>query len=161
MIDWAIDQGLQIVDLKFIDLPGLWQHFSVPISELKGAVFKEGLGFDGSSIRGWQKINESDMLVVPDPSTAVVDPVCKVPTLSLICDIVDPVTKQAYTRDPRNVARKAEAYLKTTGIADTCYIGPKFEFYIFNDIRFHQDEPGAATTSSTRKRGSGTAGRAG
>jgi glutamine synthetase len=139
VIEWAIDQGLQIVDLKFVDLPGLWQHFSVPISELKEAVFKEGLGFDGSSIRGWQKINESDMLVVPDPSTAVVDPVCKVPTLSLICDIVDPVTKQAYTRDPRNVARKAEAYLKTTGIADTCYIGPECEFYIFNDIRFHQD----------------------
>ncbi|HEX2036048.1 MAG TPA: type I glutamate--ammonia ligase [Chloroflexota bacterium] len=139
VIQWAQEQGLQIVDLKFVDLPGLWQHFSVPISELKESVFADGLGFDGSSIRGWQKINESDMLVVPDPATAVIDPVCKVPTLSLVCDIVDPVTRQPYTRDPRNVARKAERYLTTTGIADTSYWGPECEFYIFNDIRFHQD----------------------
>ena len=111
VIDWAYEQGLQIVDLKFIDLPGLWQHFSVPISELKEDIFTDGLGFDGSSIRGWQKINESDMLVVPDPATAVVDPVCKVPTLSLICDIVDPVTRTPYSRVPRYIARKAEAYL--------------------------------------------------
>ncbi|HEU5317318.1 MAG TPA: glutamine synthetase beta-grasp domain-containing protein, partial [Chloroflexota bacterium] len=120
-----------MVDLKFIDLPGLWQHFTVPISELKESVFSEGLGFDGSSIRGWQKINESDMLVIPDPTTALVDPVCKMPTLSLICDIRDPLTKLPYTRDPRNVARKAEAYLKTTGIADTSYWGPECEFYVF------------------------------
>ena len=139
VIEWARQQGLQMVDLKFIDLPGQWQHFTVPISELKEGVFSEGLGFDGSSIRGWQKINESDMLVIPDPATALVDPVCKVPTLSLICDIRDPLTKQPYTRDPRNVARKAEAYLKTTGIADTSYWGPECEFYVFDDVRFHQD----------------------
>ncbi len=139
VIEWARQQGLQIVDLKFIDLPGKWQHFSVPISELKEDVFTLGLGFDGSSIRGWQKINESDMLVVPDANTALVDPVCKVPTLSLICDIVDPLTKQPYSRDPRYVARKAEQYLIKSGIADTSYWGPEIEFYVFNDIRFHQD----------------------
>ncbi|MGH2368744.1 MAG: glutamine synthetase beta-grasp domain-containing protein, partial [Chloroflexota bacterium] len=139
VIQWASEQGLQIVDLKFVDLPGSWQHFSVPFSELKEEIFTSGLGFDGSSIRGWQKINESDMLVVPDASTAVIDPVCKVPTLSLICDIVDPLTRQPYSRDPRNVARKAEKYLAGTGIADTSYWGPECEFYIFNDIRFHQD----------------------
>jgi glutamine synthetase len=139
VIQWARQQGLQIVDLKFIDLPGKWQHFSVPISELKEDVFTSGLGFDGSSIRGWQKINESDMLVVPDPSTALVDPVCKVPTLSLICDIMDPLTKKPYTRDPRYVARKAEQYLIKTGLADTSYWGPECEFYVFNDVRFHQD----------------------
>jgi glutamine synthetase len=139
VITWAREQGLQMVDLKFVDLPGLWQHFSVPINELTEDVFVKGLGFDGSSIRGWQKINESDMLVVPDPETALVDPVCKVPTLSLICNIVDPVTKQPYTRDPRNVARKAERYLIETGIADTSYWGPECEFYVFNDVRFHQD----------------------
>ncbi len=139
VISWASEQGLQIVDLKFVDLPGQWQHFSVPISELKEGVFRDGLGFDGSSIRGWQKINESDMLVVPDATTALVDPVCKVPTLSLICDIVDPVTKEPYSRDPRNVVRKAEKYLVSTGIADTSYWGPECEFYVFNDIRFHTD----------------------
>ncbi len=139
VIDWARQQGLQIVDLKFVDLPGKWQHFSVPISELKEDVFTSGLGFDGSSIRGWQKINESDMLVVPDPTTALIDPVCKVPTLSLVCNIVDPVNKQPYSRDPRYVARKAEEYLVKTGIADTSYWGPEIEFYVFNDVRFHQD----------------------
>jgi glutamine synthetase len=139
VIEWARAQGLPVVDLKFVDLPGLWQHFSVPINELKEDVFTNGLGFDGSSIRGWQKINESDMLVVPDPATALVDPVCKVPTLSLVCDIVDPVTRKPYSRDPRHVARKAEQYLVKSGIADTSYWGPECEFYVFNDIRFHQD----------------------
>src|SRR5262245_53836595 len=139
VIDWAIEQGLQIVDLKFVDLPGLWQHFSVPISELSESLFEGGIGFDGSSIRGFQKIHESDMLLVPDAATAVVDPACKVPTLSLVCDVLDPVTRQPYSRDPRYVGRKAEAYLKSTGIADTSFFGPECEFYIFNDIRFHQD----------------------
>jgi glutamine synthetase len=139
VINWASEQGLQIVDLKFIDLPGLWQHFSIPFSELSPSLFSDGIGFDGSSIRGFQKIHESDMLLVPDPATAVVDPACRVPTLSLICDVLDPVTRQPYSRDPRYVAKKAESYLKSTGIADTCYIGPECEFYIFNDIRFHQD----------------------
>jgi glutamine synthetase len=139
VIEWARQQGLVMVDLKFVDLPGQWQHFTVPINELKESVFADGLGFDGSSIRGWQKINESDMLVIPDPSTALVDPVCKVPTLSLVCDIRDPLTKQPYSRDPRNVARKAERFLAKSGIADTSYWGPECEFYLFNDVRFHQD----------------------
>ena len=139
VVNWARSNGLVMVDLKFIDMPGQWQHFTVPISELSAGVFKNGLGFDGSSIRGWQKINESDMLVIPDPTTAVIDPVYKVPTLSLVCDIVDPVTKQPYSRDPRYVGRKAEAFLRSSGLADTAYFGPELEFYLFNDVRFHQD----------------------
>jgi glutamine synthetase len=130
--------NIQMVDLKFVDLPGLWQHFSVPLSELTEDIYTKGVGFDGSSIRGFQKIQESDMLVVPDPATAVKDPALSVPTLSLICDIVDPVTKQPYSRDPRHIAKKAERYLKSTGIADTVYFGPEAEFFIFDDVRFEQ-----------------------
>src|SRR5579884_1111607 len=118
------DKGLTIVDLKFVDMPGTWQHFSIPATELTEDVFKEGLGFDGSSIRGFQKINESDMLLQIDPDSACVDPACKIPTLSLICDVQDPVTGKLYDKDPRYVAKKAESYLKTTGIADTAYFGP-------------------------------------
>ncbi|MHB8621541.1 MAG: type I glutamate--ammonia ligase [Chloroflexota bacterium] len=136
-------KGLKIVDVKFIDLPGTWQHFSIPATELSESIFDDGLGFDGSSIRGFQKINESDMLLIPDPSTAVVDPACKIPTLSLICDIKDPLTGNRYSRDPRYVARKAEDYLKTTGIGDTIYFGPEAEFYIFNSISFDQTSHGA------------------
>src|SRR5262249_47537733 len=131
------DKGVVMVDLKFIDLLGQWQHFSAPISEFKDtAPFEEGLGFDGSSIRGWQSIDSSDMLVVPDATTAVMDPFFKDPTLTMICDISDPITRTDYTRDPRNVARKAEAYLKSTGIADTAYFGPEPEFFIFDGIRY-------------------------
>ena len=139
VIAMAQQRGLQVVDFKFIDLPGTWQHFSIPVSELDEKLFVEGLGFDGSSIRGFQAIHESDMLLVPDPTTAFVDPVCKVPTLSLICNVVDPITREQYTRDPRYVAQKAEAYLVKTGIATISYWGPEAEFFIFNDIRFHQD----------------------
>jgi glutamine synthetase len=110
------------------------------MSEYEEAVFDEGLGFDGSSIRGWQPINASDMLVMPDASTAVIDPFCAVPTLSLVCNIVDPITKEEYSRDPRNIARKAEAYLKSTGIGDTAYFGPEPEFFVFNDVRFDQNQ---------------------
>ncbi|MGB9627619.1 MAG: type I glutamate--ammonia ligase [Thermodesulfobacteriota bacterium] len=137
---------VQIVDLKFNDLPGLWQHFSMPVSELTemddltDSIFVQGVGFDGSSIRGFQKIQESDMILIPDPSTAVVDPICEIPTLSLICDIYDPITKKPYTRDPRYIAKKAEQYLKDSGIAETSYWGPEMEFFIFNDIRFDQTE---------------------
>ncbi|MGO8987439.1 MAG: type I glutamate--ammonia ligase [bacterium] len=139
------DNGVQIVDLKFIDLPGLWQHFSLPASEIseedpKESIFDQGIGFDGSSIRGFQKIEESDMLLMPDASTAIIDPVCEVPTLSIICGVSDPVTKQPYSRDPRYVARKAEEYLKSSGIADQSYWGPEMEFFIFDDIRFDQNE---------------------
>jgi glutamine synthetase len=138
VIKLARDNGAQILDLKFIDFPGMWQHFSIPISSLTTDLFEDGLGFDGSSIRGWQAINESDMLVVPDPNTAVMDPFMEVPTLSVLCDIHDPITKERYSRNPRNVAQKAEAYLKSTGIADTAFMGPEAEFFIFDDIRFGQ-----------------------
>src|SRR5665811_641287 len=124
------------VDFKFNDFIGTWQHFSTPTTEVDEAIFEEGLGFDGSSIRGWQPIHASDMLVMPDPSTAVIDPFCKDVTLSLICNIVDPITKQDYSRDPRNIARKAEAYLKSTGIADTAFFGPEAEVFIFDDVRY-------------------------
>jgi glutamine synthetase len=138
VIEFAAEKGVKMVDLKFIDLPGTWQHFSVPVSELKVDIFEEGLGFDGSSIRGFQKIHESDMLLVPDPATAIIDPALKVPTLSLICNVRDPITGQPYSRDPRYVAQKAEAYLVSTGIATVSYWGPEAEFFIFNDIRFDQ-----------------------
>src|SRR5574341_1275159 len=131
----ARDAGVQVVDVKFTDLPGTWQHFSIPLRELTEDVFANGLGFDGSSIRGFQAINESDMLLMPDPTTAFVDPCLQVPTLSVTCDIVDPVTGEPYSRDPRYVARKAEAFLRKTGIATTAYYGPEAEFYIFNSAR--------------------------
>ena len=140
------ENNIQIVDLKFNDLPGLWQHFSIPVSELweiddpVKSIWVEGIGFDGSSIRGFQKIQESDMILMLDPLTAVVDPACEVPTLSILCDIYDPITKKPYTRDPRYVAKKAAEYLRSTGIADTSYWGPEMEFFIFNDIRFDQTE---------------------
>jgi len=138
VIQFAKDKGAKMVDLKFLDFIGIWQHFSTPISELKEDIFEEGLGFDGSSIRGWQPIHASDMLVIPDPTTAVIDPFMETPTLSLICNIVDPITKEAYSRDPRNIAQKAEAYLKSTGIGDTAYFGPEPEFFILDDVRFDQ-----------------------
>src|SRR6187399_3603122 len=125
-----------MVDLKFIDLIGKWQHTSVPFHRLTIDAFEEGFGFDGSSIRGFQPINQSDMLLIPDASTAVMDPFTKHPTISLICTIQDTITRQRYTRDPRYVAQKAEAYLKSTGIADTAFFGPEAEFFIFDDVRF-------------------------
>lgn len=140
------ENDIKIVDLKFNDLPGLWQHFSIPASELTDiddptrGIWVDGIGFDGSSIRGFQKIQESDMVLIPDPETAVIDPICEVPTLSIICDIYDPLTKQPYTRDPRYIAKKAERYLKSTGIADTSYWGPEMEFFIFDDVRFEQNQ---------------------
>ena len=135
----AKEEGVQIVDFKFMDLPGMWQHFSIPATELEEDMFDEGLGFDGSSIRGFQAINESDMLLFPDPDSAIVDPVCKIPTLSIICNIKDPITLESYTRDVRHIAQKAEAYLISTGIADTSYWGPEAEFFLFNDVRYGQD----------------------
>ena len=140
VVKFAKEQGARMVDLKFMDFPGMWQHFTVPIVQLEEASFEEGFGFDGSSIRGWQAIHASDMLVIPDSTTAVMDPFTAAPTLSLICNIVDPITKEKYTRDPRNITQKAEAYLKSTGIADTAYFGPEAEFFIFDDIRYDQRE---------------------
>jgi glutamine synthetase len=133
------DRGVKAVDLRFMDFPGLWQHFTIPVTKLDLDVFESGLGFDGSSIRGWQAINESDMLVLPDPKTAVIDPFCDIATLSMICNIQDPVTGEDYTRDPRNVARKAVNYMKSTKVADTAFIGPEAEFFIFDDVRFDQN----------------------
>jgi len=133
------EKDVKAVDLRFMDFPGLWQHFTIPVSKLDEDVFEDGLGFDGSSIRGWQAINESDMLVVPQPETAWIDPFTELPTLAMICNIQDPITREDYSRDPRNVARKSLNYLKSTGIADTAYLGPEAEFFIFDDIRFEQN----------------------
>ncbi len=132
------EKDVKAIDMRFMDFPGLWQHFTIPVAHLTEDVFEDGLGFDGSSIRGWKAINESDMLVVPQPETASMDPFAELPTLSMICNIQDPITREDYSRDPRNVARKAVNYLKSTGIGDTCYIGPEAEFFIFDDIRFDQ-----------------------
>jgi len=143
VLDMAKENGAKIVDLRFMDYPGLWQHFSVPMRELEESSFEDGFGFDGSSIRGWQPIHASDMLVIPDPETAKMDPFYAAPTLTLICNIVDPVTREAYTRDPRNIAQKADAYLKSSGIGDVAYIGPEPEFFIFDDIRFESTRFGA------------------
>src|SRR5580765_3612904 len=137
------DNGIEVVDVRFCDLPGLMQHFSIPAHELEEDVFEDGLGFDGSSIRGFQEIQESDMLLIPDPDTAVVDPFRQHPTLNINCFVRDPVTGESYSRDPRYVAKKAEDYLVSTGIADTCYFGPEAEFFIFDDVKFSQDSHSA------------------
>jgi glutamine synthetase len=138
VLTFAKQNKVEIVDLKFVDLPGLWQHFSISTAELNEDLFENGIGFDGSSIRGFQTIDESDMLLFPDPKTAILDPFTQLPTLSLVCNVRDPISGQPYTRDPRYVAQKAEKYLQSTGIADTSYWGPEIEFYIFDNIRFDQ-----------------------
>ena len=134
----ARDADCRIFDLRFTDLPGTWQHFSLPIDKLEEDLFDDGLGFDGSSVRGFQQIQESDMLVVPDPATAFVDPIPEVPTLVMSCDSRDQITGESYSRDPRNIAKKAEQHLIDSGIADTSYWGPEAEFFIFNSIRYDQ-----------------------
>ncbi len=138
VIKLAQEKDAKIVDLRFIDVPGLWQHFSIPVAELSEELFEEGIGFDGSSIRGFQTIDESDMLLFPDPATAVMDPYTAVPTLVLICNVKDPITGDSYSRDPRYVAQKAEAYVKKIGLADTIYIGPELEFFFLDQVRFDQ-----------------------
>jgi glutamine synthetase len=140
VIGYARENKTLVVDLKFLDFPGTWQHFSVPVESLTEDVFEEGFGFDGSSIRGWKNINESDMIVIPDPNTAFMDPFTKEPTLSLVGNIFDPITKERYKRDPRGIAARAENYLASTGIADTAFFGPEAEFFIFDDVRFDQKE---------------------
>jgi len=136
-------EGVEVIDLRFCDLPGIMQHFTAPATMLTEEIFEEGIGFDGSSIRGFQQIHESDMILLPDPSTAIVDPFRQHRTLNLNCYVHDPLTKEHYSRDPRYVAQKAEAHLKSTGIADTAYFGPEAEFFIFNDVRFAQDQHSA------------------
>ncbi|MDD2605524.1 MAG: type I glutamate--ammonia ligase [Desulfobacteraceae bacterium] len=136
VLKMAKEKDVKVVDIRFMDFPGMWQHFSVPIKELDEGSFEDGFGFDGSSMRGWQPINASDMLVIPDAVTAKIDPYFEVPTLVMIGNIADPITREAYSRDPRHIARKAEAYLKRTGIGDTAYIGPEAEFFIFDNIQY-------------------------
>ncbi len=136
VLEYARENNVSIVDLRFTDWPGQWQHCSYPISEINEGAFEDGMGFDGSSIRGWQAINESDMLMIPDPSSAFIDPFFAEPTLVMICDISDPITREPYSRDPRWIAKKAQRYLKQTGIADTVYFGPEAEFFVFSDARF-------------------------
>src|SRR3989338_3660638 len=135
-LEFAKKNKVQIVDFKCVDVPGLWQHFSIRAGELTAELFEEGIGFDVSSIRGFQAINESDMLLIPDPESALMDPFTEHATLSLICNVIDAVTRESYSRDPRYVAQKAEKYLKSTGIADISYWGPEIEFFIFDSIRF-------------------------
>lgn len=136
VLAYARKKGLRVVDYKFTDLLGRWHHFSMPIHHLEEEIFTEGLGFDGSSIRAFQDIHESDMILFPDPASAIVDPAMETPSLSLICNIHDPLTKEPYSKDPRYVARKAEEYLRSSGIADSSYWGPEAEFFVFDGIRF-------------------------
>jgi glutamine synthetase len=138
--EFAEKNKAKMADLKFTDLLGAWQHCTFPLEVWDEGTFEEGVGFDGSSIRGWQGIHVSDMMAVPDPDTAVLDPFFKEPVVSVIANIVDPVTREDYTRDPRHIARKGAAYLKKTGIADTCYIGPEPEFFIFDEVRYEQNQ---------------------
>ncbi|MCP4500781.1 MAG: type I glutamate--ammonia ligase [Deltaproteobacteria bacterium] len=142
-LSFAKANEVQMVDFKFVDLFGTWQHFACPIDQVDEDVFEDGMGFDGSSVRGWKSINASDMLIVPDATTAKMDPFYSRPTLSLLCDVQDPITREPYERDPRQVAQKAEAYLKQTGIADTAYFGPEPEFFIFDDVRFENTANGS------------------
>jgi len=140
VLEFARQHDAKILDLRFTDIPGLWHHVSYPIEQLTEASFDEGFGIDGSSIRAWAGIHESDMLLKPDANCHLLDPFTEVPTLVLICDVVDPVTKQAYDRDPRFIARKAEMYLSSSGIADSAYFGAEAEFFIFDNVRFDQRE---------------------
>ncbi len=143
VLAFAQDKGLKIVDLRFVDFLGLWRHVSMPLNALDESSFEEGIGYDGSSITGFQHINESDLVLMPDPTTAVEDPILNVPTLSMICNVFDPVTHTPYSRDARRVAQAAERYLVETGIADVSYWGPEAEFFLFEDVRF-ENSPNAA-----------------
>ena len=134
------EKEVRMIDLRFTDLPGMWQHFTIPVNQLTKDVFFEGLGFDGSSIRGWRAINESDMLAFPDPITARVDPFMQPHTLILICDIKHPSSLESYDHDPRYIARKAVDHLKSTGIADTAYFGPEAEFFILDHVAYNVNE---------------------
>jgi glutamine synthetase len=140
VLEFVKENNVQVLDLRFTDLPGLWHHVSYPINQLSESSFEEGFGMDGSSIRGWAAIHESDMLLIPDAGRYMLDPFTEVPTLVMVCDVIDPVTKQRYDRDPRYIAKKAEMYLASTGLADTAFFGAEAEFFIFDNIRFDQNE---------------------
>src|SRR5438132_9902863 len=144
VLDLAKKEGAKMVDIKFVDTFGTWQHFSCPIDELNEKSFSEGLGFDGSSIRRWKSIEASDMLAMPDPATAFIDPFCTVPTLSLTCTIAETGTMEAYTRDPRGMAQRAEKYLASTGVADSAVFGPEAEFFIFDNVQFDHRSNGTS-----------------
>ncbi|MBD1838542.1 type I glutamate--ammonia ligase [Coleofasciculus sp. FACHB-64] len=139
-LTYVKEKNIQIIDLKFIDMPGIWQHLSMYHDQIDESSFTEGVPFDGSSIRGWKAINESDMAMVLDPTTAWIDPFMAEPTLSVVCSIIEPRTGQPYSRDPRTIAQKAVDYLISTGIGDTAFIGPEAEFFIFDDVRFDQNQ---------------------
>lgn len=162
VLTMARESGAVMVDFKFTDVPGTWQHFSVPVRNLTADLFSEGIGFDGSSIRGFQQINESDMLLLPDPTTAMLDPFTTATTLSLVCDVVQPGSYEPYSRDPRYIARKAEEYLRSTGIADTAYVGPEAEFFVFDDVKYRttQNEQWAVVDSDEGHWNSGRNGSA-
>lgn len=134
------EKNIQFVDMKFMDMPGQWQHITFPVTQFNSGSFEDGFGFDGSSIRGWKAINESDMLIIPDPNTLWLDPFITAPTISLTCDVYEPATKEKYSRCPRNIAQKAQSYLISTGIADTVYFGPEAEFFVFDDVRFDSSQ---------------------
>ena len=136
ILSFAKEKNIEFVDLKFMDFPGQWQHVTIPMPEFDEGSFENGFGFDGSSLRGWKRINESDMLIIPDPSTMFFDPFIKAPTLSLICDVYEPATREKYSRCPRHIATKANEFLKSTGLADTAFYGPEAEFFVFDDVRF-------------------------
>src|SRR5271154_709349 len=140
VLEFVKENNVQMLDLRFTDLPGLWQHVSYPIDQLSEDSFEEGFGMDGSSIRGWAAINESDMMLIPDPNFFMLDPFTEAPTLVMICDVIDPVTKQRYDRDPRYIAQKAELHLQNLGVGDTAYFGAEAEFFIFDNVRFDQNE---------------------
>jgi len=142
VLDLVKKAGAKMVDIKFVDTFGTWQHFSVPTAELTAEVFEEGFGFDGSSIRGWKSIEASDMLAMPDPGTAFIDPFCAVPTLSLTCTIAETGTKEAYSRDPRGISQRAEKYLASTGLADSAVFGPEAEFFIFDNVQYDSKSNG-------------------
>jgi glutamine synthetase len=146
VLELARKQGAKMVDVKFVDTFGTWQHFSCPIAELTVEVFEDGFGFDGSSIRGWKSIEASDMLAMPDPATAFIDPFMAVPTLSVTCTIAETGTKEAYNRDPRGISQRGEAYLKSTGLADTAVFGPEAEFFIFDNVQFDTKSNGTFYT---------------
>jgi len=140
VLDLIKKEDVKFVDFRFMDFPGIAQHFTVPANQIDEGSFTDGLGFDGSSIRGWQAINESDMIVKPVAESAYIDPFMEHKTMVMICNIGDPISGEDYTRDPRNIARKAENYLKAVGLGDTAFIGPEAEFFIFDDIRYGQNE---------------------
>src|SRR5579872_7160490 len=151
VLELAKKSAAKMVDVKFVDTFGTWQHFSCPIAELNEEVFADGFGFDGSSIRGWKSIEASDMLAMPDPATAFIDPFCAIPTLSLTCTIAETGTKEAYNRDPRGVAQRAEKYLASTGLADQAVFGPEAEFFIFDDVQYDQKPNGTFYTVNSEE----------